>query len=130
MTLIRALIIVVIVAACALAGGSGTAASASQASEPRVIEITVRRYAFEPAEIQVMTGESVRFVVKSGDGLHGFSVPRLKIEKEIPRGETVIIDFTAKTAGEFPILCSEFCGDGHEDMKGMLIVTAVVPDAQ
>ena len=27
-------------------------------------------------------------------------------------------------AGEFPILCSEYCGDGHEDMKGMLVVAA------
>ena len=34
------------------------------------------------------------------------------------------IEFVASAAGEFPILCSEYCGDGHEDMKGMLVVAA------
>ena len=34
------------------------------------------------------------------------------------------IDFTADAAGEFPILCTEFCGDGHEQMKGVLVVKA------
>ena len=127
----RALIIVLTLAMCALDRPAGLAASSmSQTVEPRLIEITVRRYAFEPAEVEVTTGESVRFVVKSGDGLHGFSVPKLKIKKEIPRGETVTIDFTAKAAGEYPILCSEFCGDGHEDMKGMLIVKAAAQDAR
>ncbi len=129
MLTIRILIITVILATCALDGPAGARASASQAPEPRVIDITARRYAFDPAEVEVMAGETVRFVVKSGDGLHGFSIPKLKIKKEVPRGETVTIDFTAKAAGEYPILCSEFCGDGHEDMKGMLIVKAAAPDA-
>ena len=130
MFLTRALIVIIAVGTCVLGGPGGTTTSASQTSEPRIIDITVRRYAFEPAEVEVMAGESVRFVVKSGDGLHGFSVPKLKIKKEIPRGETVTIDFTAKAAGEYPILCSEFCGDGHEDMKGMLIVKAAAAEPQ
>lgn len=100
------------------------AVSSGQSSEPRVIEIVVRRYAFEPAQIDVVTGEAVRIKVKSGDGLHGFSIAKLKIKKEIPRGETVTIDFKADAPGDFPILCSEFCGDGHEEMKGLLVVKA------
>jgi heme/copper-type cytochrome/quinol oxidase subunit 2 len=50
------------------------------------------------------------------------------VSKEIPRGgEPVVIEFTAGEAGKFPILCSVFCGDGHGDMKGMLVVTADPP---
>jgi cytochrome c oxidase subunit II len=26
-------------------------------------------------------------------------------------------------AGEFPFLCDVFCGDGHEGMSGLLVVT-------
>lgn len=89
-----------------------------------MIEIIAKRYAFEPAEIEVTEGERVRLQVRSGDGLHGFEIKRFKIAKEIPRGTTpVTIDFTASEAGRFPILCSVFCGDGHTDMKGMLVVT-------
>jgi heme/copper-type cytochrome/quinol oxidase subunit 2 len=36
----------------------------------------------------------------------------------------VNIDFTPETAGEFPILCTEYCGEGHDQMKGVLVVKA------
>jgi cytochrome c oxidase subunit 2 len=113
-------------AVACLLGGIATAASSSrQAAEPRVIEVIAKRYAFEPADIEVMEGERVRLSVLSGDGLHGFEIKQFQISKEIPRGKTpVTIDFTAHTAGRFPILCSIFCGDGHPDMKGTLVVTA------
>ena len=59
------------------------------------------------------------------DCLHGFEIKQFKVSKEIPRGsEPVTIEFTASEVGTFPILCSLFCGDGHNDMKGALVVTA------
>jgi cytochrome c oxidase subunit 2 len=98
---------------------------ADQSIDPRAIDVIARRYAFEPAEIEVIEGERVRLLVKSGDGLHGFEIKALKISKEIPRGaEPVAIDFTAGAPGRYPILCSVYCGDGHDDMKGALVVTA------
>ncbi len=120
----RAIRIAIAATTLALSAGAppADAVSARQSSQPRVIEVVARRYAFEPAQVEVVAGEPVRIMVRSGDGLHGFSVPKLRIKKEIPRGETVAIELTADTPGEFPILCSEFCGDGHEEMKGLLIV--------
>jgi cytochrome c oxidase subunit II len=91
--------------------------------------VVARRYTFEPAVIEAVTGERLRLLVKSGDGLHGFEVKRFKVSKEIPRGgEPVVIEFTASEAGTFPILCSVFCGDGHGDMKGTLVVSAAAAD--
>ena len=50
-------------------------------------------------------------------------IKQFDVKKEIPRGtKPVVIEFTATEAGEFPILCSEYCGDGHENMKGQLVV--------
>jgi cytochrome c oxidase subunit II len=93
--------------------------------EARSIEIVAKRFSFEPARVEVTEGERVRLVVKSGDGVHGVEIKKFKINKKIPRGgEPVTIEFVAATAGEFAILCSEYCGDGHEDMKGMLVVAA------
>jgi len=98
----------------------GLAAQAE--GESRTIEVVARRFAFEPAEIQVALGERVRLLVRSADGLHGIEI---KVSKEIPRGnKPVAIEFTADEAGRFPILCSEYCGDGHDDMKGTLVVLA------
>lgn len=93
-----------------------------------MIEVVAKRYAFEPSEIEVAEGERVRLVVRSGDGLHGIEIKQFRISKEIPRGtDPVIIEFTADAVGRFPILCSVYCGDGHGDMSGALVVTARAP---
>jgi cytochrome c oxidase subunit II len=98
---------------------------AAQASEPREIEVVAKRFTWEPAEIQVTVGERVRLVLRTADGLHGIELKKFKISKEIPRGnKPVTVEFTADEAGRFPFLCSEYCGDGHDDMKGMLVVVA------
>jgi cytochrome c oxidase subunit 2 len=90
-----------------------------------MIDVLARRYAFEPAQIEATAGERLRIVVRSGDGLHGFEIKKFKVSRLIPRdGQPVIIDVTVDQPGRFPIMCSLFCGDGHEDMKGMLIVAA------
>lgn len=116
--------VVCLIVGMAAAPSSRQAAPAPQAG-PRTIEVIAKRYVFEPAEIEVTEGERVRILVKSGDGLHGFEIKKFKIAKEIPRGsDPVAIEFTATEAGSFPILCSVFCGDGHTDMKGTLVVTA------
>jgi cytochrome c oxidase subunit 2 len=73
----------------------------------------------------VAVGEPVRLLVRSADGVHGIEIKKVKVQKMIPRGgEPVIINFTAKEAGRFPILCSEYCGDEHDNMRGMLVVVA------
>ena len=104
----------------------GDSRPSAQTTEPRIIEITARRFAFEPPEVEATVGERLQLVVRSADGVHGLEIKKLKIKKEVPRGgEPVTIDFTATTEGSFPILCSEYCGNGHNDMSGMLIVRSV-----
>ena len=95
------------------------------ASAPREIPVVVQRFTFEPARIEVTEGERIRLVVSSGDGVHGLEIKKFKVNKKIPRGgEQVTIDFVASAPGEYPILCSEYCGNGHEEMKGTLVVAA------
>jgi cytochrome c oxidase subunit 2 len=107
----------------------GAAAMSSQqdpaaVNAPRQIDIVATRYKFEPERVEVAAGEHVKLVVTSGDGVHGVEIKRLKINKKVPRDGEVTIDLVATEAGEFPILCSEYCGKGHDVMKGMLVVAA------
>ena len=109
----------------ALASAAASMPRPAQSPEPRVIELTARRFAFEPAEIEVAAGEPVVLEVKSADGVHGIEIKRFKVKREIPQnGESVRITFTPNAAGRFPIVCSEYCGRGHADMKGTLVVRA------
>jgi cytochrome c oxidase subunit II len=108
-----------------LVASAGAPPPRAQTPEPRVVEVVARRFAFEPAEITVAVGERVVLMVRSADGVHGLEIKRFKVKKEVPRGgDPVSIEFTASEAGRFPILCSEYCGQDHDKMKGTLVVTA------
>jgi cytochrome c oxidase subunit 2 len=110
-----------VIGACGLL----VAAALAQEPQPRAIDVVARRFAFEPAQIDVMVGERVRLLVRSADGVHGIEIKKFRVNKEIPRGGTVVtIEFTATEAGRFPIVCSEYCGDDHEAMTGMRVVQA------
>jgi cytochrome c oxidase subunit II len=103
---------------------TGTAAADRPIHE---IQITASRYAFDPVTIQVNAGEPVRVVIRSTDGVHGFSIPKLKIDVQVPKsGDPVTVEFTAPAAGRYEIACSEFCGSGHGQMKAALISVAPV----
>jgi heme/copper-type cytochrome/quinol oxidase subunit 2 len=61
-------------------------------------------------------------MVRSADGVHGVEIKKFKVNKPVPRGgKPVAIDFVAASPGTYEILCSEYCGDGHEAMAGTLV---------
>ena len=106
-------------------GANGPAVRTLAQGEPREVPVVAKRFTFEPARVEVKEGERIRLVVTSEDGVHGLEIKKFKVNKKIPRGgDKVTIDFVASAPGEYPILCSEYCGNGHEEMKGTLVVAA------
>ena len=89
----------------------------------KVIHITAKKFEFTPGEIIVKKGEPVAIEIKSEDVKHGFSLPDFNIRMEINPGQTSVVRFTPDKAGQFTFACNIFCGSGHEDMSGTLIVT-------
>jgi cytochrome c oxidase subunit 2 len=103
----------------------GLVVSSTAQQAPRVIEVTAKKYEFVPSTIEVEQGERVVLRVTSGDRLHGFGIKQFKVNTEVPRGKTVDVEFVASEAGTFPVICTEDCGKGHDDMTGTLVVKAV-----
>jgi cytochrome c oxidase subunit 2 len=122
------LIITVIAAAAVISASVAGAPRQVQEPEVRVFEVVARRFDFEPATIEVTEGDRVRLLVRSADGPHGVEIKQFKVKKAVPRAKPddapVVIEFVASAAGRFPILCSEYCGNGHKDMTGTLVVHA------
>ena len=115
----------VLLSAAYLLARESSDARGSQEREPRRIDIVARRFAFEPSVIDVTTGERVELAITSADGVHGIEIKPLKLKRQIPRGgEVVRIEFTSPAPGRYPIVCSEYCGANHDDMKGTLVVRA------
>jgi cytochrome c oxidase subunit II len=91
------------------------------------VQVLAGKFAFDPPAIQVTAGEPVRLVIRSKDTVHGFSIPKLKIDVRVPKaGDPVMVEFVAPSPGRFEIACSEFCGSGHGQMKAALISVAPV----
>ena len=95
---------------------------AQEAGNTTEIKVTAKKYEFQPSTIRVKKGDHVRLLVTATDRDHGIKIAAFHIEKKLPKGEEVAIEFTAGKAGTFPFQCSVFCGLGHRKMKGELIV--------
>lgn len=52
----------------------------------------------------------------SGDTIHSFFVPHLRVKYDVIPGRTTRVWFVPKEAGEYPVLCTELCGLGHYKM--------------
>ncbi len=87
------------------------------------IKVSARKFKFEPGKITVRKGDRVKLIVTSVDVDHGIAITEFGVEKEIKKGATETIEFTADKEGTFKFYCSVFCGDGHPEMAGELIVT-------
>ena len=91
--------------------------------EEHVVKVTAKKFEFSPGEIKVRKGETVILELSSSDRIHGFSLPDFKIKSEIKPGEVRRVKFIADKVGQFSFHCDVFCGDGHEDMMGTLVVS-------
>ncbi|HZE89222.1 MAG TPA: cupredoxin domain-containing protein [Verrucomicrobiae bacterium] len=110
-------------AAVAVAAASrGEAAGPPPAGDERVIVIEARRYEFSPDEIRIKKGEAVVFELHTADRKHGFLIPDFNVRADVPPGETVRVRWVPTRTGRFAFKCDLFCGSGHEDMNGTIVV--------
>ena len=103
---------------------SPSASGTPAASAPQVKEITVEasNWQFSPDTITVNKGDTVKITLVNKDVSHGIAIPAFGFDLKAGAGETATGQFTADQAGTFPFHCSVFCGDGHREMTGTLIV--------
>lgn len=88
----------------------------------RTIHMGVRQYVWEPATITAKKGELVRLIIHNADVKHGLVIPDLGImEGDIP-SEGAVIEFSASKTGTFEFFCSVYCGEGHMEMRGKIII--------
>lgn len=70
----------------------------------------------------VPLGVPVRLTMTSTDVLHSFYIPAFRVKKDVVPGRYTTLWFTAIQEGEFPIFCTEYCGDEHSSMLAKAIV--------
>jgi cytochrome c oxidase subunit 2 len=96
--------------------------SSANAGDDRVVRVTAKRFAFSPSTIRLKPGESVILELTSLDRRHGFAIPDLGIDATIDPGAPTRVTVTATKKGKCEFHCDVFCGEGHEDMTGEIVV--------
>jgi cytochrome c oxidase subunit 2 len=99
-----------------------TGVSRVRAEDVPVIDITAKRFAFSPDKITLKQGQTVKLRLHSEDVTHGFFLRPLKLDEEIPAGQTVEVTVTPQTAGTFTTICDHFCGANHGNMNMTIVV--------
>lgn len=72
--------------------------------------------------LELQKGQSYRFHLSSVDWMHGFSLQPTNINVSIYPGYEHVITLTPTDAGDFGIICNEYCGIGHHNMTGKIYV--------
>jgi cytochrome c oxidase subunit 2 len=108
------LLLILLAGAPMISGLSATMARAQDA--PRRIEITAKRFTFQPGDITLRKGQPVVIVLKSADVAHGIRFRDLNVAVKVDAGGTGEVQFTPQKTGNFVGHCYVFCGSGHGSM--------------
>ncbi|MCB0959836.1 MAG: cytochrome c oxidase subunit II [Acidimicrobiales bacterium] len=110
-----------------------TVATTPPWDEPGVREISpgvyeayviAQAWSFSPREIVVPKGAEVTIYVTSIDLQHGFKITDTNVNMQVVPGEVSRLRYTFDELGEFPYLCTEYCGRGHAAMFGQVRVVS------
>jgi len=113
---------ILILICCLSAAETVLGQAPAPSTEAHEIQVTARKYEFDPNTITVKRGERVKLTITATDHDHGFKLEGFGIDKLLKKGQATTIEFTTDKAGTFPFQCSHFCGMGHGKMKGQLVV--------
>lgn len=73
-------------------------------------------------ELHVPAGRPIKLIMSSQDVIHSFFVPDYRIKQDVVPGRYTETWFQVPEAGESIIFCTEYCGTGHSDMSGKVVV--------
>jgi cytochrome c oxidase subunit 2 len=100
-----------------------SSAMAQESAPVRTIAIRASKYKFEPSEITLKKGETVKLELTSEDVKHSLVVPGLHLDAVMKKGQTTDVVITPEEAGDFKGECGIFCGFGHHRMHFLVHVT-------
>ena len=72
--------------------------------------------------LELEKDQSYRLHLSSQDWQHGFSLQTTNINVQVHPDYDLVMTIKPNEAGEFGIVCNEFCGIGHHQMLGRIYV--------
>jgi cytochrome c oxidase subunit 2 len=94
------------------------------------IEVVARKWSWlfsypnghKDENLHVPVDRPVRLVMRSEDVIHGLFIPAMRVQMDIVPGRYTRTWFRALKPGEYNLVCSQYCGTKHFDMRALVIV--------
>ena len=74
------------------------------------------------AEAHIPIDQPVKFLLRSKDVLHNFTIAQFRVKMDMVPGMTSFLWLQPTRKGRFELLCEELCGVGHFAMRGAVVV--------
>ena len=86
------------------------------------VTMVTEMFFFDPDEIVVPVGKPVTFRITSPDVIHGILVAGTNTNAMVIPGYVTEFTISFPRAGEYLMMCHEYCGILHHEMQGLVIV--------
>jgi cytochrome c oxidase subunit 2 len=84
--------------------------------------IIAQMWRYTPGEIRVPVGAEVTFVMTSKDITHGIIIEQHDVNLMLLPGQVTRATTTFNRPGTYQMVCHEYCGPGHHNMIGQVVV--------
>jgi heme/copper-type cytochrome/quinol oxidase subunit 2 len=119
-----AAIVILLLGIGAWAARAPASAAAQDRSGARLFMVRGHKYAFEPAQLEVLQDDVVTISFLAEDIPHSFTIDEYRISKRAAAGQRVSFEFRADRPGSFRFYCDLRLDEGCRNMHGQLIVRA------
>lgn len=90
--------------------------------EAQEYAIIARNYVYLPGTIVVKKNRRVRLYLTSIDRAHDIKIGKMGLRVKVNKEEVTVLDFTPTKAGTYEFSCDLYCGPGHREMRGKIVV--------
>jgi len=87
------------------------------------LQLIAQMWSFQPRRIEIPAGSQLDIYLRASDIIHGFKIEGTNVNMMAVPGSINYMRLTLDEPGVYPLICHEYCGVGHHNMRGEIVVT-------
>jgi cytochrome c oxidase subunit 2 len=86
------------------------------------VHMVAKMWAFDPPEVRLPPGSDVDIYLSAADVVHGMYIEHTNVNLMAVPGSVNAARVRFEQEGEYPVICHEYCGAGHQFMMGKFVI--------
>jgi cytochrome c oxidase subunit II len=86
------------------------------------VHMVAKMWAFDPPEVRLPPGSDVDIYLSAADVIHGMYIEHTNVNLMAVPGSVNTARVRFEQEGEYPVICHEYCGAGHQFMMGKFVI--------